>query len=314
MPQRHGILLTVMLLVIGAMALWTARWRTETATGPEALQRKQLPIEPFGDSRSYGLYTWEGSLDQRPVVSMESSELYRRVFALTQMAAAGHEYVLIALVDLRQVAFSVNGTSARQYRFHMEPNGSVELPLELHLDPGRHEVILLLFKDPLPLPNRAEMRPPEGIAAQVRQIVVVGAAGRSAPSTDTEPLFWADGLPLSGLLVTEQPDATQYWTSARAKRGAPLSLYARVGNGEPTEAPFDLLLFVNWEQVDLGPTGAVLSGSVPPGRIGTWHLQMTAPEQAGVHEVQAVLIPRIGEPRLDAPRIEGSFRLHVDVD
>lgn len=281
--------------------------------GPMPVKRKILPIDIPGEARSYGIYTYDGMLDESLHVTLRIGEPYRRVFALTQFGPEKRSYGLVVLVNLRQQPIRVQRTSKNIHVFEAHPQKGVEVPVELDLEPGRNEVIFLLFKEPeakvADLQQRTRL---EGVAAQVRQVIIVGKESQVA-AAPVPPLREGANTVLHGLHLSKSGDDLTMWLWEEARPGQTLPLYLRAGNTGKAPMRFAVIGFLNWRQVDLTPESPALFGEVQPERIGTWEHLLEVPGKPGLHDFQAVMIPEPYHPTMHGPRIDGTFRLGITV-
>lgn len=275
-----------------------------------ACQGAEVPESPLPstrEQRSFGLYH-NGSLDQALRVQIRAGSTYKRTFSLTDMSVE-RDYVLIVLDNLKQREFLVEGTMHKHFTFHAIPGQPVSIPMEMSLEPGWHEVVILAFKQPGESSIEPEIRRTlTGVAASIRQVVIVGD-GEAPLISPLVPDQLDTNEVLDGITLSRTPKDIKAWPWTRVAPGGTLTVYPRVGNTSDRDQDYAIVAFLDWEQVQIRENLDALTMRVPSQQIATVEHQIAIPTAGEFHEYQVVLIPSPYQLTKTTPLAEGAYRL-----
>lgn len=236
--------------------------------------------------------------------------------------------LVTALLDYRQVPFTLDGQHGLLHELKVDPEGDLEVPMRLQIDePGAHDLLVMAFREPYDRPVD------KGYRANLfqrligrRAVIIVGGVEQpvhqptpdlvgAPPPPDVTlgiPVCFAEAADGSG----SHPAKHFLWSlEGRPRAEAPYRLWVSNYHGQ---APTDhgLVLFEGFHQVPLLGRDLFIV-HLEAGHEAIIDGRLTLPEQPGVHEVQVVMVKdpyrsvRRGE--VSDPFVRGSNCLGVRV-
>lgn len=218
--------------------------------------------------------------------------------------AVSRIFLVTALVDYKQVPFSLDGKTGLLHEVNVEQGGQTYLPVEIEVNGrGAHDLILLAFADPYDRPWDDAYRKTLLLEVGRRAVVIVGDEDR--PFRDVRPDVYGAPVPERihfGLSMAfaeppnspedgSHPSERQMRMAAEGKPGEafPYQLWVSNYNFPNDVADYAMLRFLDFHQIDFkgkdlyvahldGPQECIIDDSV------------LLPNEPGVHELQIVYV------------------------
>ncbi|MEW9503184.1 hypothetical protein, partial [Jeotgalibacillus marinus] len=95
-----------------------------------------------------GLFDTEGDIIDSGSMLTAANGYLEYTVSFDSFIDSAREYALVALVDLEQVPFTVDGESYDKYFFNMDANSTIDIDTIIAVDESNSEVSYLIFKEP----------------------------------------------------------------------------------------------------------------------------------------------------------------------
>ncbi|MEW9503444.1 hypothetical protein, partial [Jeotgalibacillus marinus] len=123
-----------------------------TNEGNEEAQNVDDTVHPNSgegtNTLGIGLFDLEGDIIDSGSMITDDNGYLEYTVSFDSFIDSEREYALVALVDLEQVPFTVDGESYDKYFFNMDTNSTIDIDTIMAVDESNSEVSYLIFKEP----------------------------------------------------------------------------------------------------------------------------------------------------------------------
>lgn len=281
--------------------------------------RDQLPMVKNGQKGvALGLYGTDGKIENGKVFNLKSGESFEKFISISHINDEKWTYKLFLLVDYQKKGFKVDGKLLKDYTFRMNPNETIEIPVEIEALPdGFHDALFVIAKYPdvKRLDKDFRIRTDMNHLLFIRFNVIVnnGKAPEITLNTQYEKMT---NISIDGLFINRNKKELKVWYKDKIKPNMKLDYYLHIGNKYGNNRQrYALFTLLDWELVPIGDNETkVLFFEVQKGHQIIIPASLKTPMQEGIYDFTPVLVEGPYENlNLSRGHVETSLRVGLDI-
>lgn len=216
------------------------------------------------------------------------------------------EYLLIAMIDFKQVSFNIEGKTYNNYKFKVDKSGKIAFNLEIDIPDKSKELDYIIMKEPDYVPNKENYKD----SIPLQYIMTSRFNLDDFPYT----INYEDNVtcsyegPYDDIWISDKKEEL----SAVYKITKGSQLYMTIGNDRNYDLEFAVVLFSNWNQINIDDD-IIKYFKVNSGEKKTFEFKIPDIESNKI--IQSIAFPRpykVNSNDRDSTTSSGSFRFIVD--
>lgn len=253
----------------------------------------------------YGVYNDEGNIIDNGSTILDLSSSINHIVGIEQNLPAEREYLLLVLLDFKQVSFYVDDKVHDKYKICLKGKDSYKIDLSLNVPENSKELAYIIIKMP-----DYKIKPGELAKAHSLQEVL---SLRFRLSEKEEIINYETKYqksaekPLDNIFISKKEDVLKMEYIIESGSLQKLTL----GNYRPQKIDYGLIAFLDWEQVNIDNSEVKFYSVEEGGRV-FFDVEMPQVTESSNYQILAFPYPyKVERTNFESSYVFGSHRLHI---
>lgn len=252
--------------------------------------RDKLPMAN-GNGISLGLYDENGKIEKDINFNLNNGHIFEKFISITN-SNTPRNYKLLLFIDYNQSNFKVDGKDFESFNFKMNPQETLEIPVELEpLSSGLHDILFVIVKYPDIKSLDEDFRKQTDMNHLLFLRYTITVDNEKIPDYNLYKTKILDRNLLDGVFINLEEDELKRWLYQDVNPSSDLNYYIHVGNNSNIKnKKYALLVLNDWKQVPITKDINKLFFEVESGKELVVPARLKVPKEKGIYDLTPILI------------------------